>query len=160
MIAGHRKMASLATGTAGVRASSRGDRVPYYREHWAERRRQGDPSSWEHLENWPVLEKEIVRRQPRSFVADDCDIKRMFYAYTSGTTGTPVDLWRSRKTMRSLYALSIGSHQRLAGRRPGIDGPSWADRWSRPAASASRLSGFGTLRSISCTCPRITWPRI
>src|SRR5215469_2272221 len=28
-------------------------RVPYYREHWAARRRGGDRASWQYLENWP-----------------------------------------------------------------------------------------------------------
>jgi phenylacetate-CoA ligase len=99
-------------------------RVPYYREYWAERRRRGDTSSWELLENWPVLEKETVRNQPRMFVADDCDPKRMFYAHTSGTTGTPMDLWRSRKTMRSLYALSLA-------RTKGWHGITASDRWAK-----------------------------
>ncbi len=99
-------------------------RVPYYREQWAERRRQGDLSSWERLENWPVLEKEVLRSQPRSFIADDCDSGRMFCAHTSGTTGTPIDLWRSRKTMRSLYALSLA-------RTKGWHGLTAKDRWAK-----------------------------
>ena len=33
--------------------------VPYYRELWNRRRRQGDQASWEYLENWPILEKEL-----------------------------------------------------------------------------------------------------
>lgn len=99
-------------------------RVPYYRDHWARRRRQGDSSSWELLKNWPVLEKEEVRKQPRAFLADDCDPRRMFYAHTSGTTGTPVDLWRSRKTMRSLYALSLA-------RTKGWQGLAPRDRWAK-----------------------------
>jgi phenylacetate-CoA ligase len=99
-------------------------RVPYYRDHWAARRRQGDSSSWELLENWPLLEKEEVRKQPRAFVADDCDPRRMFYAHTSGTTGTPVDLWRSRKTMRSLYALSLA-------RTRGWHGVDPQTRWAK-----------------------------
>src|SRR5688572_4136751 len=32
-------------------------RVPYYRQHWEERRRKGDNRSWEYLENWPILDK-------------------------------------------------------------------------------------------------------
>src|SRR5688572_25 len=32
-------------------------KVPYYREHWAERRRRGDRQSWEYIENWPILRK-------------------------------------------------------------------------------------------------------
>lgn len=99
-------------------------RVPYYRDHWAARRRQGDSSSWELLENWPLLEKEEVRKQPRAFLADDCDPRRMFYAHTSGTTGTPVDLWRSRKTMRSLYALSLARTRGWQGLKP-------KDRWAK-----------------------------
>ncbi|HKO98111.1 MAG TPA: hypothetical protein VJU86_14030 [Pyrinomonadaceae bacterium] len=99
-------------------------RVPYYRELWAERRRQGDLSSWTELENWPILDKEAVRSRPRDFVADDCDPKRMFYGHTSGTTGTPIDLWRSRTTMRTLYALS-------ASRTRGWHGVENNDRWAK-----------------------------
>src|SRR5258705_7126927 len=44
--------------------------VPYYRDYWATRRRGGDHSSWEQLENWPILEKESLRANPRAFVAD------------------------------------------------------------------------------------------
>jgi phenylacetate-coenzyme A ligase PaaK-like adenylate-forming protein len=99
-------------------------RVPYYRDYWAARRRQGDSSNWLLLENWPVLEKEEVRKQPRAFVADDCDTSRMFYAHTSGTTGTPVDLWRTRKTMRSLYALSLARTKGWQGIKP-------RDRWAK-----------------------------
>src|SRR5262245_39363602 len=32
--------------------------VPYYRQVWERRRREGDRSSWELLQNWPVLEKD------------------------------------------------------------------------------------------------------
>jgi len=108
-------------------------RVPYYRDHWARRRRQGDSSSWELLENWPVLEKEEVRKQPRAFLADDCDPRRMFYAHTSGTTGTPVDLWRSRNTMRSLYALSLARTKGWQGLRP-------RDRWAKLGGQVVTLS--------------------
>ncbi len=79
--------------------------VPYYRQQWSERRRKGDRASWEVLENWPVLDKEPLRAHPRAFVADDCDIRRMFHEHTSGTTGKPLDLWWSRETVRAWYAL-------------------------------------------------------
>ncbi|HEX8141040.1 MAG TPA: hypothetical protein VF553_00485 [Pyrinomonadaceae bacterium] len=80
--------------------------VPYYRAQWSERRRRGDRSSWEQLENWPVLEKESLREMPRAFVADDCDVRSMFHDHTSGTTGKSLDLWLTRETVRSWYALS------------------------------------------------------
>jgi len=82
-------------------------RVPYYREQWAGRRRRGDRASWDYLENWPVLDKEPLRQHPGAFVADDCDVRRMFREQTSGTTGKPLTLWRSRPTVSGLYALSV-----------------------------------------------------
>jgi phenylacetate-CoA ligase len=90
-------------------------RVPYYRQQWARRRRQGDPASWENLENWPVLEKEPLRRNPRAFVAEDCDVRRMFHTQTSGTTGTPLQLWHSRRTLRAWYALFEARWRRWYG---------------------------------------------
>lgn len=81
-------------------------RVPYYRDQWAARRRQGDRSSWERLEHWPILDKNEVRVAPERFVADDCDRRRMFDEHTSGTTGTPLTLWWSRRTVRTWYGLA------------------------------------------------------
>ena len=80
--------------------------VPYYREQWAARRRRGDRASWEYLDNWPTLEKDSVRENPGAFVADDYDLRRMFHERTSGTTGKPMNLWWSLKTVREWYALS------------------------------------------------------
>lgn len=80
-------------------------RVPYYRSYWEERRRKGDKASWEDLANWPILEKDTVRAQERAFVADDCDIRRMYHEHSSGTTGKPLNFWSSRDTIRQWYAL-------------------------------------------------------
>jgi phenylacetate-CoA ligase len=79
--------------------------VPFYRDYWAARRRRGDTTSWRELENWPLLEKDAVREEPRRFVADDCRIQRMFHEQTSGTTGKPLEMWRTRQTVRALYAV-------------------------------------------------------
>lgn len=79
-------------------------RVPYYREQWEKRRKAGDDSPWDRLENWPILEKEPVRKDSRAFVADDCNVKKMFHEQTSGTTGKSLELWWSRDTVRTWYA--------------------------------------------------------
>jgi phenylacetate-CoA ligase len=78
-------------------------RVPFYRDYW--RRHGGGRSRWEELQNWPRLSKDDVRDAPERFVADDCDIRRMFREHTSGTSGKPLDLWWSRATVREWYAL-------------------------------------------------------
>jgi phenylacetate-CoA ligase len=79
--------------------------VPYYRELWSARRRAGDGRPWDVLANWPLLEKPTLRQNPRAFVADDCAFSSLFRDQTSGTTGTPLDIWRSRAGVRSRYAL-------------------------------------------------------
>lgn len=80
-------------------------RVPFYRNQWAERRQNGDRASWSYLENWPVLEKESLRANALSFVADDCIPSKMFHEHTSGTTGTSLDLWFSKESVKQWYAL-------------------------------------------------------
>ena len=89
--------------------------VPFYRGLWSERRRQGDRSSIELLENWPVLEKETVRENPQAFVADDCDVRQMFHEHTSGTSGKSLDLWWSQSTVRAWYALFEARWRRWYG---------------------------------------------
>jgi phenylacetate-CoA ligase len=98
--------------------------VPYYRQYWAARRRHGDQASWELLENWPLLEKEPLRVNPRGFLAEDCDPRRMLPEQTSGTTGTPLQLWRSRATLTTLYAIATT-------RTRGWDGVPQNARWAR-----------------------------
>lgn len=80
-------------------------KVPYYREYWLRRRSQGDEVSWKALSDWPILNKEAVRKNPLSFLAEDCDYKKMFCGRTSGTTGTPVSIYVKRETLRKYYAI-------------------------------------------------------
>lgn len=98
-------------------------KVPYYRRLWGERRARGDQSSWERLENWPILEKEVVRQNPEAFLAEDCTPRRMFETHTSGTTGTPLRIWQSRQTLRAWYALFEARWRRWHG-------VSREDRWA------------------------------
>lgn len=97
--------------------------VPYYREQWTSRRRNGDRKSWELLENWPLLEKDAVRENPRAFVADDRSVTRMFHDHTSGTSGKSLDLWLSRETVQAWYAL-------FEARCRHWNGLSRHDRWA------------------------------
>lgn len=81
-------------------------RVPYYRQFWSARRLRGDRATWERLENWPILEKDVLRANPLAFVAEDCDPRQMQHGQTSGTTGTPLHIWQSRETLSRLYAIA------------------------------------------------------
>lgn len=79
--------------------------VPHYRSYWADRRRNGDRASWSYLENWPILEKTTLRSNPADFIADDQTRSKMFHDHTSGTTGTSLDLWLTKDTVKNWYAL-------------------------------------------------------
>lgn len=89
--------------------------VPFYRELWSERRRKGDQSSWENLENWQILEKQTLREHAAKFVADDCRREKMFHDHTSGTTGTSLNLWSTAETVKFWYALFEARSRRWYG---------------------------------------------
>ena len=89
--------------------------VPYYRDYWKKRQLEGHRSEWENLANWPILEKETIRSQPLQFLAEDANPRRMFYEHTSGTTGKPLDLWFSRRTVQASYALMEARWRRWHG---------------------------------------------
>lgn len=97
--------------------------VPFYRQAWAERRRKGDKSSWEYLENWEILEKQTLRDRAKEFVADDCNPSKMFHDHTSGTTGTSLNLWINEDTVKFWYALFEARSRRWYG-------VSRQDRWA------------------------------
>lgn len=98
-------------------------RVPHYRELWRRRRAEGDARPVTDLANWPILTKEELRGDPRSFVADDVDPRKLFRLTTSGTSGTPIVTWRSHATTRAWYALVEARWRRWYG-------VSRSDRWA------------------------------
>lgn len=79
--------------------------VPYYRDYWSQRRRHGDRSSWKILSNWPILTKDQLRKNIDGFIADDCNINLMYPDHTGGTTGTPLTIYQSRKTVQYWYSI-------------------------------------------------------
>jgi phenylacetate-CoA ligase len=98
-------------------------KVPYYRSQWDARRRAGDRAGVDDLASWPILDKASVKADPRAFVADDMRPERMFADHTSGTTGTPLTVWLSRRTARRWYALFEARTRRWQG-------VSRHDRWA------------------------------
>jgi phenylacetate-CoA ligase len=78
---------------------------------------------WRSLENWPVLEKATLRADGRQFVASDRNISRMFHDHTSGTTGSSLDIWLTRDTVKRWYALFEARARRWYG-------VSRHDRWA------------------------------
>jgi phenylacetate-CoA ligase len=97
--------------------------VPHYHAVWAELQAKYGYRSALVLRNWPVLSKQELREHPRAFLAENAPLKRLRVEHTSGTTGTPLQLWQSRDTTRLWYALA-------EVRWRGWYGISRADRWA------------------------------
>lgn len=98
-------------------------RVPYYRDHWNQRRQRGDRSSVELITNWPVLEKSDIRTHFQALRVDRSWIRGSEVETTSGTTGNPLQFIVSRSTVRSWYAL-------CEARFRSWNGISRHDRWA------------------------------
>ncbi len=94
-------------------------RVPFYREAWRARRRAGDHASWDRLEHWQVLEKQTLRDNPGAFLADDRAGRGLLREHTSGTSGVPLSIGKSRGMLRELYALAAARTRRWYGVLPG-----------------------------------------
>ena len=89
--------------------------VPYYREQWAERKRLGDTSDWQVLANWPILDKQAVRGNPKAFLREDAPLHSLHEDHTSGTSGTPLIIYESVETIRAWYALFEARWRRWYG---------------------------------------------
>lgn len=79
--------------------------VPYYRRAFAE---AGiDPRSIrgvEDLPRLPILEKTVVRADPLALVDSTRDRAKLLLLHTSGTTGTPLDLYRDAALNAAAFA--------------------------------------------------------
>lgn len=77
--------------------------TPYYQALWSDDDRR--KAAWSNLGAWPILDKESLRRDPPSFLADGARAERLTLVQTSGTTGTPLSIWHSRQTQREWYSI-------------------------------------------------------
>lgn len=75
------------------------------------------------LSNWPFLEKEVLRQHPLALVRDGCNPASLIRVYTSGTTGSPLQILRSRSTEQTWYAM-------FEVRARNLWGVEWQDRWA------------------------------
>ena len=95
-----RKIVSYAAG-----------KVPYYREWF---KREGlsprDIRGAADLDQLPVLNKELVRTQPRLFVAEGPASRNALSFRTSGTTGVPIEIYHDQRSL--LANIAFGERER------------------------------------------------
>ena len=93
--------------------------VPYYRNYWDHHSLSTRDEDIMMLSNWPILEKETVRANAEDFISVTSDRKKMKVSHTSGSTGTPVNIWWTQEVQRKRWAIFEARHRRWYGVRSG-----------------------------------------
>ena len=95
---------------------------PYYRRVFAENRiAPDDIKTIDDLHRLRILEKSIVRSDPRSLLDETLDTKKLVRLHTSGTTGTPIELYRDVLLSSAVFAYAEARWHAMAGMRRRIN---------------------------------------
>ena len=74
--------------------------VPFYKNYW-----RGKTKSYEQIENWPIITKKIINENPDLFIDQRFNKNKLYHDHTSGTTGTPIDIFLDYDSVKEQYAL-------------------------------------------------------
>ena len=74
--------------------------VPHYREYW--KTKNESPTQ---LKNWPITTKKQIIQNPNSFIDERYSEFNLYHDHTSGTTGTPIDIFLDYDSVKEQYAL-------------------------------------------------------
>lgn len=97
--------------------------VPYYQNLWTEIWRNDPELSHLNLNNWPILEKSVVKANPESFLSEKYQGQKLYSISTSGTSGTPMNFVFDREALSYWYAMYEHRIKRW-------NGVSDADNWA------------------------------
>ncbi|MCK5604046.1 phenylacetate--CoA ligase family protein [Candidatus Pacearchaeota archaeon] len=90
--------------------------VPYYRNVFTDLGiKPQDFHGIEDLRRLPILEKQTMRENPESFVDESLDKRQLIIGHTSGTTGTPLVLYRSVWLNTAAFAYMDARSHSVAG---------------------------------------------
>ena len=74
--------------------------VPFYQKYWSECEK-----SCEKLKNWPIITKQKINEFPDLFIDTRFKKSKLYHDHTSGTTGTPLDIYLDYDSVKEQYAL-------------------------------------------------------
>ena len=74
--------------------------VPFYQKYWSECEK-----SYEKLKNWPIITKQKINEFPDLFIDTRFKKSKLYHDHTSGTTGTPLDIYLDYDSVKEQYAL-------------------------------------------------------
>ena len=74
--------------------------VPFYQKYWKNKN-----ESYDILENWPIIKKQDIINSPEAFIDTRFNKSDLYRDHTSGTTGSPLDIYLDKKSVTEQYAL-------------------------------------------------------
>ena len=74
--------------------------VPFYQQYWVRNKK-----SYEDLKNWPIITKKTINENPDLFIDQRFKKDKLYHDHTSGTTGTPLDIFLDYNSVKEQYAL-------------------------------------------------------
>jgi len=74
--------------------------VPFYQKYWSECEK-----SYEDLKNWPIITKQKINEFPDLFIDTRFKKSKLYHDHTSGTTGTPLNIYLDYDSVKEQYAL-------------------------------------------------------
>lgn len=88
--------------------------VPFYRRLFTNKTIQ-DKDAWklDDLADFPVIDKEIIRSSGDDFLNETFPKKSLVHGHTSGTTGSPLNLWYSRENV--IFTAAVDWRQKSWG---------------------------------------------
>ena len=74
--------------------------VPFYQKYWSK-----SEKSYENLKNWPIITKHTINEAPDLFIDSRYRKSKLYHDHSSGTTGTPLDIYMDYDSVKEQYDL-------------------------------------------------------
>ena len=101
-----------------IRVTDAATHVPFYRTLFAEHGIDAASiQTADDLRRIPILDKQTVREDPVAFVDERLDVATLVKGHTSGTTGTPLNCYRTVRQEAVAFAFADARHHDVAGVR-------------------------------------------
>jgi phenylacetate-CoA ligase len=114
--------------------------IPYYQQLFGDYDyHENDFTSVSDITKLPILTKEILRKEEAKIKAQN--VKPFFIQHTSGSTGSPLEIWVDEVTYKMAMALLV-DHEENHGVRFGDRRATFAGRMIKPSAEMSAPYSF------------------
>ena len=74
--------------------------IPFYQQYWISKGK-----TYKDLENWPIITKKTINKNHDLFIDERFKKAKLYQDHTSGTTGTPLDIYLDHDSVKEQYAL-------------------------------------------------------